>query len=142
MLMFLTRLVYASSISDNFSCDDIEHILAEAREHNKENNVTGMLCFDNKHFLQCLEGSRLNVNNTYYRILNDKRHCQVIILDYKEIPMREFSDWSMGYLPESGLTASLNLKYSGSAEFSPYDMSGDGAHLMLLELKRLTDPAC
>lgn len=46
MLMFLTRLVYASSISDKFSCDDVEHILAEAREHNKENNVTGMLCFD------------------------------------------------------------------------------------------------
>jgi hypothetical protein len=138
--MFLTRLVYASSISDDFSCDDIEHILAEARTHNKENNVTGMLCFNNKYFLQCIEGSRLNVNSTYHKILNDKRHCNIVLLEYKEISMREFGCWSMGYMHDSSLTASLNLKYSGSADFSPYDMSGEGAHLMMMELKDLTAP--
>ncbi|MFT6154311.1 MAG: hypothetical protein ACJA1X_001663 [Bermanella sp.] len=56
--MFLTRLVYASTISENFNCDDIEGILAVARKNNKQNNITGMLCFNRKYFLQCLKGSR------------------------------------------------------------------------------------
>jgi hypothetical protein len=51
--------------------------------------------------------------------------------------MREFSHWSMGYLPESSLTAHTNLKYSGKGEFMPYEMSGESAHQMMLELKEL-----
>lgn len=60
--MFLVRLVYASQISDHFSADDIESILKKARKNNKKLNVTGLLCFNRKYFLQCLEGSRTNVN--------------------------------------------------------------------------------
>tara|TARA_Y100001951_G_scaffold21856_1_gene16832 strand:+ start:3806 stop:4006 length:201 start_codon:yes stop_codon:yes gene_type:complete len=50
----------------------------------------------NQHyFLQCLEGSRSNVNKIYHRILNDKRHRDPIILDYQEIEARDFSAWEM-----------------------------------------------
>ena len=135
--MFLTRLVYASTISEDFNCDDIEDILAVARKNNKQNNITGMLCFNRKYFLQCLEGSRTNVNNAYHKILNDNRHSRIVMLDYKEITMREFSAWAMGYMPESSLTAPTNLKYSGKSEFIPYEMSGESAHQMMLELKDL-----
>lgn len=135
--MFLTRLVYASTISEDFNCDDIEGILAVARKNNKQNNITGMLCFNRKYFLQCLEGSRTNVNNAYHKILNDNRHSRIVMLDYKEITMREFSDWAMGYMPESSLTAPTNLKYSGKSEFIPYEMSGESAHQMMLALKDL-----
>ena len=138
--MFLTRLVYASTISDNFNCDDIEGILAAARKHNKRNHVTGMLCFNRKYFLQCLEGSRTKVNEAYHTILNDNRHSHIVLLDYKEIDVREFSHWSMGYMPDSSLTAPINLKYSGKGEFMPYEMSGESAHQMMLELKELTSP--
>lgn len=138
--MFLTRLIYASTINEDFSCNDIEHILADAREHNKKNAITGMLCFNNKYFLQCLEGSRLNVNNIYHKILNDTRHRNVVILDYKEVYKREFENWSMGYIHDSSLTASFNLKYSGNADFSPYNMPGEAAHLMMIEIKSLTSP--
>ena len=96
-----------------------------------------MLCFNRKYFLQCLEGSRTNVNNAYHKILNDNRHSRIVMLDYKEITMREFSDWAMGYMPESSLTAPTNLKYSGKSEFIPYEMSGESAHQMMLALKDL-----
>jgi hypothetical protein len=133
--MFLTRLVYISTISDQFTEDDIEEILQSARISNSKNNVTGMLCFNRKYFLQCIEGSRTKVNQTYHKILNDKRHHNIIMIDYKEINSREFSDWSMGYMPESSLTHPLNLKFSGTPEFEPYEMSGESAHGMMLNLK-------
>jgi hypothetical protein len=133
--MYLTRLVYTSTISDEFTEKDIEQILKSARTYNPKNNVTGMLCFNSKFFLQCLEGSRTHVNETYHKILNDKRHNNIIMLDYKEISAREFSNWSMGYMPESSLTNPINLKFSGTPEFEPYEMSGESAHGMMLSLK-------
>lgn len=133
--MFLTRLVYASTIEKGFDLSTVENIVYSAREHNQALDVTGMLCFDRNFFLQCLEGSRTNVNLVYQRILNDKRHSKIIMLDYREISAREFSQWSMGYSPSSSLTASLYLRYSGAKEFNPYEMSGESAYQLLLQLK-------
>ena len=133
--MFLVRLIYASKISSGFGPEDIESILQSARTYNVKTNVTGMLCFSNDYFLQCLEGSRTAVNNTYQQILNDKRHHNVIMLNYTQIPEREFEKWSMGYVPQSKVTESLNLKFSGSIDFNPFKMSGESAHLLMLALK-------
>lgn len=133
--MYLIRLVYASKISEQFTPKDIENILIAARRNNQQHNVTGMLCFHRKYFLQCLEGSRQNVNMIYHKILNDPRHCDARILDYKEIAAREFDEWSMGYIPESSLTQPITLKYSNVAIFDPYDMSGESACLMMMALR-------
>ena len=133
--MFLVRLIYASKISSDFGPEDIENILQSARTYNVKTNVTGMLCFSNDYCLQCLEGSRTAVNNTYQQILNDKRHHNVIMLNYTQLPEREFEKWSMGYVPQSKLTESLNLKFSGSIDFNPFKMSGESAHLLMLTLK-------
>ena len=81
------------------------------------------------------DSSRTAVNNTYQQILNDKRHHNVIMLNYTQIPEREFEKWSMGYVPQSRVTQSLNLKFSGSVDFNPFKMSGESAHLLMLALK-------
>ncbi|WP_038172633.1 BLUF domain-containing protein [Vibrio pacinii] len=133
--MFLTRLVYASTIEQGFDLSTVEEIISSARKHNSALDVTGMLCFDRHYFLQCLEGSRTNVNAVYQRILNDKRHSSIIMLDYREVSARDFSHWSMGYIPSSSLTAPLYLRYSGASEFNPYHMSGESAYQLLLDLK-------
>lgn len=133
--MYLARIVYTSTVTEGFNVNDIETILETARKNNTKENITGMLCFNSQYFLQCLEGSRKRINKVYHKILNDERHKDIIMLDYKEISMREFSQWSMGYLPESSLTAPLNIRYSGTREFTPYEMSGESAHKMMIELR-------
>ncbi|MEZ8196927.1 BLUF domain-containing protein [Vibrio cortegadensis] len=134
--MFLTRLIYVSTLSKDCDLNALTDILTTSREHNKETNITGLLSHNQKYFLQCLEGSREAINDTYSHIVNDKRHSKVTILYFKEVHCREFGDWSMGDIPQSNLTALLNLQFSGSDQFSPYDMSGESAYLMLLELKQ------
>lgn len=137
--MYLVRLVYTSKLSDNFSSDDIVNILESARKHNKKSNVTGLLCFSSNYFLQCLEGSRRAVNETYHRILNDPRHEDIVMLDYQEISEREFSHWQMGYVPYTALTRDMNMLFSGTPEFNPYEMSGESAHKLMLALKSAVD---
>ena len=134
--MYLMSLVYASAVSENFHVNDIKDILENARNNNKKNGVTGILCFNGKMFLQCLEGSRTSVNNIYSKIVSDTRHDKIALLEYNEITEREFDTWAMGYVPESTMTAATLLKYSGSETFDPFKMSGSGALRLLCALKR------
>lgn len=134
--MFLTRLIYVSTLSAGCDSDAFDNILQTSREHNIKSNLTGLLSHSDKYFLQCLEGSRSEVNETYNHIINDRRHSNVSILYYKEIHCREFGDWSMGDVAPSRLTDLITLEFSGSKEFNPYTMTGESAYLMLLELKK------
>ena len=133
--MFLVRLVYVSEVTKGFGGDDIKQILEAARIKNGEMGVTGMLCFHRNYFLQCLEGGRTEVNNVYQRILKDDRHSNILLVDYQEIEEREFTDRTMGYMPESSLTSKINMQFSGTPEFSPYQMAGESCHRMMIKLR-------
>ncbi|MDR9826281.1 BLUF domain-containing protein [Vibrio sp. FNV 38] len=134
--MFLTRLIYVSTLSKECDSNALNDILAASHEHNKKAHITGLLSHNQKYFLQCLEGSREALNNTYAHIVNDKRHSKVTLIYFKEIHHREFGDWSMGDIPPSHLTALLNLQFSGSDQFNPYLLTGESAYRMLLQLKQ------
>ncbi|MAC47526.1 MAG: blue light sensor protein [Oceanospirillum sp.] len=133
--MYLVRLIYCSAVTHELNMQEVEQIISTAKENNGKVEVTGLLCFNRKYFLQCLEGARTNVNKVYHNILNDPRHHQVVLLEYDEISRREFSDWAMGYVPESDLTKPLCIKYSGNSEFNPYEMRGESCLGMMLELR-------
>lgn len=134
--MFLVRMVYCSKISDQFTAADIDLILKKARDNNHKKHVSGLLCFNRKYFLQCLEGGRQSVNEIYRKILNDPRHENIIILNYHEIVHRDFEQWSMAYLPEIKLTDEVNLKYSGAPNFDPYSMHVESAYKLMLDIRK------
>ncbi|TCW19515.1 BLUF domain-containing protein [Vibrio crassostreae] len=134
--MLLTRLIYVSTLCESCDSTALDDILKISHDRNKESHLTGLLSHNDKYFLQCIEGSRTAVNHTYNHILNDKRHKKVMILYFKEIDYREFGDWSMGDIPQSSLTELVNLQFSTSDQFNPYEMSGESAYRMLLELKQ------
>jgi len=133
--MFLVRLIYASQVTSQITPDDIEALLKNARQHNAKQGVTGLLCFSQDCFLQCLEGSRSAVNAVYHRIVKDPRHNSIVLLDYKEIVQREFSEWSMGYIPNTAVMKQTVLQYAGTDVFDPFKMSGESAQAFLLDVK-------
>jgi hypothetical protein len=133
--MFLVRLIYVSEVTESLDEKDIEQILASARKNNPKYGLTGMLCFHNRYFLQCLEGARSEVNKVYQVILKDPRHSNIVLLEYKELVKREFESWTMGYVPECRLTQVINMRFSGNGVFSPYEMLGESCHQMMIELK-------
>lgn len=134
--MTLVRLIYASTVADNLKPDGIEAILASAKINNEKQNVTGLLYFSNRYFLQCLEGERETVNKLYNAIINDVRHHNMVILEYREIDQRDFYDWTMGYIPHSSITKPVTLKYFATSSFNPYQATGTSAYLLLLDLKK------
>lgn len=139
--MFLVRLIYASKVASPLRPDDVEAILNSARQCNAKLGVTGMLCFSQDYFLQCLEGSRDEVNAVYQRISKDTRHHNIVLLDYKEIAHREFGPWAMAYVPATAAVKHTILQYSIKDQFDPFMMSGESAQAFLLEMKSLQNLA-
>ncbi len=136
----LVRLLYASRAVDA-SPEAIESILAQSRESNPVNGISGVLCYGGGIFLQCLEGGRAQVNDLYGHILRDARHRDVTLLSYEEILERRFGGWSMGQVNISKLNHATLLKYSERAELDPYTVSGR-VSLSLLEDLAATAAIC
>ncbi len=129
----LVRLLYASRVLDT-SSGTVESILAESRQHNPANGITGVLCYGNGICLQVLEGGRSAVNALFGRIVRDTRHQQVELLHFEEITERQFGGWTMGEADLSRLNVCTVLKYSETAELDPYSVSGRVSLALVEEL--------
>jgi hypothetical protein len=110
----------------------LQEILKVSRSRNTAARITGMLCYDPKFFLQCLEGPRTAVNAVYGRILRDPRHTEVVLLEYADIRERAFGSWSMGFLRSSEIDLDTIAAYARGGKFDPYRLRGDRARDFLL----------
>lgn len=133
--MFLVRLIYASKISSAFEIEHVKDIVEKATRRNIKNDITGLLCFNRNYFLQCIEGERSVVNETFNKICADERHERVTMMSYDEIKEREFTDWAMEYVPESQVSMALTRKYSASCIFNPFEMSGESSKLFIKAIR-------
>jgi hypothetical protein len=130
----LVRLLYVSRALDPDASAATDSILAVAREHNMANGITGILCYGGGIYLQAIEGGRNQVNNLYAQIVSDKRHTDVVLLNYEEIAERRFGGWTMGQVNLSKLNTSVVLKYSELPVLDPYTVSGHVSLALLEEL--------
>ncbi len=130
----LVRLMYASRAAAALSDADLALILKQSREHNPAEGITGLLCHTEGVFVQVLEGGRGPVIARYKRIVEDPRHCDVILLAYEEIIERAFPGWVMGQVNLQRLNPALVLKYSEGGRLDPYAMSGTAMAALFREM--------
>ena len=129
----LVRLLYASRAVDR-SDTAIEAILTQSRHFNPTSGITGILCYGGGIFLQAIEGGRSAVSELYGHIQQDKRHTDVVLLQYEEISERRFGGWTMGQVNMSKINTSILLKYAEKPELDPYSVSGKVSLALLEEL--------
>ena len=132
----LVRLLYASRAVESIGPDLVGEVLAESRAGNVEHGITGVLCVcqSGDVFMQVIEGGRTEVNRLYGNLLRDRRHRDVMLLDYEEILVRRFAGWRMGCVDLSKVNVSTVLKYSDHPQLDPFATSGKVALALLEEL--------
>jgi hypothetical protein len=130
----LVRLLYASRPIAPLTTTIVDAILARSQESNQARGITGILCYNDELFLQVLEGGRDEVCELFNAIVRDRRHDNVRILCYEEIPERRFGGWTMGQVNVSRINPSLLLKYSVKAKLDPFTCSGRASMALLDEL--------
>lgn len=79
----------------NFSFEQVNEILQSSRRNNERDALTGALIYDNRTFLQWLEGGASEIRAVFSRICQDPRHTQIRILTVRKLEDRWFPDWSM-----------------------------------------------
>ncbi|MGD0811417.1 MAG: BLUF domain-containing protein [Acidimicrobiales bacterium] len=92
----LWQVVYVSAASPEFAPAELENILQVARRRNADLEITGMLLFADKSFLQVLEGERERLDQLFTQIQRDERHRRTLLLIREPIERRSFADWTMG----------------------------------------------
>lgn len=116
------RLLYFSRATRDMSLADMKDILTAARNNNSDLGICGMLCYNNRYFLQALEGDRKEVCELFIHIADDPRHDNLEILSFEYIEKPLFTDWKMGYASSSPLFDKL-LAHMDLKEFLPEKIS-------------------
>lgn len=143
----LIRLVYVSSLtfSSRLKASIFDEVETHARDYNKQQSITGILCYGNAHFLQCIEGEKAKVLALQQRIFTDKRHKNVKILMLKTIDQRMFIDWRMRLLflerwLWSPATKQQAMKLSPFLPFAPQGWSVERTEEFLQVIKNFETP--
>lgn len=116
------RLVYVSRFyrnDDSFKLDLMD-ILTASVNHNTLHGITGMLCYGNGCFIQCLEGGKSAVSDLYFKkILKDKRHTSCQLIYFEESAVQLFDQWAMKFAPLNPNLRNFFLE-NHQNEFDPY----------------------
>ncbi len=90
-------MLYVSYATREFSQNELELLWKKSADKNANLNISGMLLYLNQRFIQVLEGEKEQVMSLYNRILEDKRHKDVMIVIEGYASKRNFENWSMGF---------------------------------------------
>lgn len=93
--LFMLRLIYTSTQRDALAPHDLNVLCDRAAENNRQRGLSGVLLYNGREFLQCLEGDRNNVASIYQAIIQDHRHTDIRLLQSAPIRKRLFSGWAM-----------------------------------------------
>jgi len=139
--MSLYRLIYSSQATSDLQPQDLKDILEISVKNNTADGITGLLCYGNGQFLQVLEGDCGQVNETYHRIVGDKRHHSCRLIECLPIKTRDFEVWSMQAITLNDLSTdqvkNLILKYSGFPVLRPESMAPEQCLSFLLDIAKV-----
>ena len=91
----LAQLVYRSRATHPPTREGVQALLAQARERNAREHITGLLVLDGDCFFQWLEGPPEGVQRVWEAIRRDPRHHEVERLHTPWRTERLFADWRM-----------------------------------------------
>lgn len=128
----LTRLIYASEASGPLQASGVDDLLRTARAKNRLRDITGLLMFDQHHFLQALEGDRQQLSDLYGSLVRDPRHQRLVLLQCVPVDERQFADWSMGFAPADASRQRLLLRHTASSRFEPHRLTASTAWTLLV----------
>jgi Sensors of blue-light using FAD len=93
----LGQVLYRSLASASLSDDALSHMLAQARERNTAEGLSGLLVYQRGRFVQWLEGPQQALQRVWASIQRDPRHTQIEQLYVPWRRDRLFPDWRMQF---------------------------------------------
>lgn len=112
-------ICYLSKATPSSRDAGYSHLFQTLLKFNTENNITGVLLYNEGFFLQVLEGKKETLQNLIQQIQRDSRHKEMLIILDQPIDNRIFKKYSTGFsiientAAIKDLNNYLSLNYSG-----------------------------
>ncbi len=97
------QIVYYSTASDRQDAIVIAGIVAQSRQHNLRDGISGLLVAGGHRYLQVVEGPADAMARLVTRLRRDERHLGMSILVDRPVKTRAFDGWSMAFAKEPRL---------------------------------------
>lgn len=118
----MIEIAYTSRATHLMSALELEEMLRQAREFNRQNDITGMLLYKDGSFFQVIEGKGEVVETLYLSIQQDLRHFNVKTLYQRPLVQRNFPNWQMGFFSLNE-NADQVEKLNTVPGYFPFDLS-------------------
>lgn len=83
------------STAGNLSDAAVDEIIETSQRNNAASGITGLLFYNNRNFLQLVEGEDAALKSLMARIASDPRHSGIVVLDNSMIGARNCEGWAM-----------------------------------------------
>ena len=93
----LYELLYSSFSEREMDADALMSLLESARTNNERLEVTGLLLYCNREYMQLIEGEEEVIRSLWQSIQSDSRHYSARVMYEGPIEKRGFAGWSMGF---------------------------------------------
>lgn len=90
-------VIYRSSAAAGLSTAQVDEILDSSRAFNFRENLSGVLFYDEKQFLQFLQGPLIPLTRAYARIKSAKQHHSITEIARGPSNQLYFENWDMGF---------------------------------------------
>ena len=134
----LTRLIYVSRAFSPLPLD-LKDILLTARKSNAVLGITGVMCFLDGIYFQCIEGEACAVSTLYQKIERDPRHQGMKLLIREPIALRDYPEWSMALLTWNEDTKAIFRLFNPDIALDVYATDPTRALLMLRAWSRTSN---
>lgn len=134
---FYKSLMYVSKSSNDLEYDEILDILAHSWKYNHNSHISGMLLYDDRHFMQLIQGPILTVDTLYERISQDARHQSIKLIGEEMLSERETSGWGIGFYDKQEAADIFYDSFHVGHGEDLYDVKYEDAKSLLLILKNI-----
>ena len=132
---FFKSLIYVSKAEENVDYEEILNILMHSWKYNHNSYISGMLLYDDRHFIQIIQGPILTIDKLFARIENDSRHTDIKLIGEELLHERDCSGWRIGFYDGQEVADlfydSLHIGHGEAL----YDITYEYAKSLLLILK-------
>jgi hypothetical protein len=130
-------LIYVSKAEDNVEYDEILDILTHSWKYNHNSYISGMLLYDNRHFMQIIQGPILTIDKLYARISHDPRHTDIKLIGEELLHERDCSGWGIGFYDNQEAADMFYDSFQIGHGEALYDVNYEDAKSLLLILKNI-----
>ena len=75
--------------------EDLTDICEKSKSNNPKNNITGVMFYHNRRFMQLIEGDKKDLDRLMAKLHKDPRHCQIMKIVDTPVSERGFASWNM-----------------------------------------------